>query len=125
MKLETYEERLEYLKQDQLPGYETFGHMRHINQAFYKSARWRKVRRQVIVRDAGFDLGVDGREVSGIITVHHINPITIEDILNDSPAIYDPENLITVSSPTHKAIHYGYKPDAPWSERRPGDTKSW
>lgn len=105
-RLRTFEERFAYLRLDGKVGEETFGYDRYINQILYKSERWRKLRDKIIIRDNGCDLGVEGREIHGPIIVHHINPITIEDILNDNPMVYDPDNLVCVSPMTHNAIHY-------------------
>lgn len=105
--LQTFDERIEFLKLSGSVGEETFGHMRYINQEFYRSREWRRLRREIIIRDMGCDLGVEGFEIDDIIIVHHINPITMEDILNGNPLVYDPENLICVSKSTHDYIHYG------------------
>lgn len=106
MKLKTFEERFNYLKVNGAVGRETFGYDRILNQTLYTSGEWRKFRRDIIVRDQGCDLGIREREIGGPITVHHINPITLEDVLNRSSKIFDPENVICVSDLTHKAIHY-------------------
>ena len=104
----TFEERFRYLKLDGRIGQETFGFDRHLNQMIYqKSPRWKKARDLVIIRDNGCDLGVEGHEIYGKIIVHHMNPITLEDILNDRDWIYDPEFLISTIHNTHNAIHYG------------------
>lgn len=104
--LPTFEERFEYLKLGGKVGRETFGYDRYLNQILYKLPEWLSVRDKVIVRDNGCDLGVLGREVYGRILVHHMNPITVEDILNRNPAIFDPEFLISTTKNTHDAIHY-------------------
>lgn len=107
MKLNTFEERFEYLKIGGKVGEDTFGHDRYLNQILYKSDRWRKeTRPTIIARDEGCDLGIDDREIGDRILVHHINPITVDDILNDNPKVFDPENLICTSHNTHQAIHY-------------------
>jgi 5-methylcytosine-specific restriction endonuclease McrA len=106
-KLKSFEERYEYLKLSGVIGETTFGYDRCINQLFYKSKRWAKTRDKVIIRDGGCDLGVEGREIYGIILIHHMDPITIEDIELDRDEIYDPEFLICTSLNTHNAIHYG------------------
>lgn len=124
----TFEERFEYLELGGTVGEETFGHDRYLNQMFYSSDLWKSVRRNIILRDNGFDLGVDGYEIRGLITVHHINPITIEDIVNHSSILIDPENLITTAfATTHKAIHYGNRDILPkdFVERTPFDTCPW
>ena len=100
--LPTFKERFEYLKLDGQVGVDTFGRDRYYNQIFYqRDIEWRQARRQVIIRDLGCDLGLEG------IIIHHMNPITIEDILNRNPDIFNPEYLICTSQKTHNAIHYG------------------
>lgn len=106
MTIPTFKERFNYLKLDWGVGIETFGRDRYIYQNFLKSPKWRATRRVIIIRDNGCDLGMPGYKIEESIEVHHINHITIEDILNDDPKLYDPNNLITTSSNTHKAIHY-------------------
>ena len=106
--LPTYIERFNYLKLDGQVGIDTFGFDRHINQNLYqRSPRWKKSRDEVIIRDNGCDLGVEGYEIHGKIIVHHMNPITLDDILKDRDWIYDPEFLICTIHNTHNAIHYG------------------
>ena len=106
--LPTFKERFNYLKLDSLVGKETFGYDRYINQQLYqRNPRWKKSRDKVIIRDNGCDLGVEGFEIFGKIIVHHMNPITLDDILNDRDWIYDPEYLICTVHNTHNAIHYG------------------
>lgn len=102
----TFEERFEYLKLDGRVGAETFGFDRYLNQAFYKSDEWLSIRDYVITRDNGCDLGVEGYEIYGRIIIHHMNPITKEDILQRSKFLIDPEYLITTIKRTHDAIHY-------------------
>lgn len=104
--LPTFEERFEYLRLGGKVGAETFGFDRYLNQIFYKSDKWLSVRDKVIIRDNGCDLGIEGREIYGRILVHHINPITMDDIVNHSSWILDPEYLITTVKNTHDAIHY-------------------
>lgn len=104
--LDTFEERFEYLRMNGKVGDLTFGHDRYMNQWFYKTDEWLRVRDIVIQRDYGNDLGVEGCEIGGIIIVHHMNAITREDIINRNPKILEPEYLICVSDRTHKAIHY-------------------
>lgn len=107
-KLKTFEERYEYLKLDGSVGEETFGFDRYLNQKFYKyDPDWKKVRDEVIFRDNGCDLGIEGREINGLILVHHMNPITKEDILDRSEYLLNPNYLITTIKSTHDAIHYG------------------
>lgn len=107
-KLKTFRERYEYLKLDGTVGEETFGFDRYINQMFYKSEEWKRIRNYVITRDNGCDLGISDRKiVDSVILVHHMNPITKEDIINKNEILLDPEYLITTIKPTHDAIHYG------------------
>lgn len=107
-KLKTFRERYEYLKLDGTVGEETFGFDRYINQMFYKSEEWKRIRNNVIIRDNGCDLGIPDRKiVDSVILVHHMNPITKEDIINKNEILLDPEYLITTIKPTHDAIHYG------------------
>lgn len=130
-RLETFEERFNYLKLSGTPSYITFGGHRQLNQMLYKSPIWRNdVRPRVILRDNGCDLGIDDRPImkGDILIIHHINPITIEDVVNNNPCVYDLNNLICCTDRTHKQIHYGdgsnLIPSEP-IERRPGDTKLW
>lgn len=123
----TFEERFEYLKLDGQVGVETFGFDRYLNQAFYKSDEWLSIRDYVITRDNGCDLGMEGYEIYGRILIHHINPITKDDIIQRSRILLDPENLITTVKRTHDAIHYGDSNllmKAP-IERRKNDTCPW
>lgn len=107
-KLKTFRERYEYLKLDGAVGEETFGFDRYINQMFYKSEEWKRIRNYVITRDNGCDLGIQDRKIiDSVILVHHMNPITKEDIINKNEILLDPEYLITTIKPTHDAIHYG------------------
>lgn len=106
--LPTLEERFKYLKLDGRVGVDTFGFDRHLNQMIYQhDPRWLNVRDQVIIRDNGCDLGVEGYEIYGKIIVHHMNPIAVEDILENRDWIFDPEFLICTTHNTHNAIHYG------------------
>ena len=105
--LPTFEERFEYLHLQGGVGESTFGGDRWLNQVFYRSHEWKRVRDFVIMRDNGCDLGIPGRELYGIAYIHHINPITKRDIVERSEVLLDPENLITVSKRTHDMIHYG------------------
>lgn len=125
--LPTFEERFEYLRLDGRVGEETFGFDRYLNQVFYKSKEWLQVRDQVIARDNGCDLGMEGHEIYSKILVHHMNPVSKEDILKRSEWILDPEYLICTIKNTHDAIHYGDRSllaTAP-IERRPNDTCPW
>ena len=108
MKLKTFEERFEYLKLDGTVGEDTFGFDRYLNQIFYKSKEWLSVRNYVITRDNGCDLGASDHEIRGDrIIIHHMNPITKEDILSRSDFLLNPEYLISTVDNTHRAIHYG------------------
>lgn len=127
--IKDYIERFRYLKIGGTVGHATFGEDRYLNQVFYKSPEWESVRNFVIVRDNGCDLGIKGYEIGDhdMIIVHHIIPITAQDILDRNPIVLDPDNLICVTRATHNAIHYGgeltlrnYLPD-----RKPGDTCPW
>lgn len=103
----TFKERFEYLRLGGRVGEETFGFDRYLNQSFYKSPEWRSVRDQVIIRDAGCDLAMEGHEIFGKILVHHMNPISMEDIVHRTKYLLDPEYLICTIKNTHDAIHYG------------------
>ena len=103
----TFEERFQYLRLDGVVGEDTFGFDRYLNQIFYRSQRWKKIRNHVIIRDHGCDLGVEGYEIHGRILIHHMNPITEYDIINRTKYLLDPEYLICTIDNTHKAIHYG------------------
>ena len=123
----TFEERYEYLRLNGRVGEETFGFDRYLNQVFYKSKEWRSIRDYVIARDNGCDLGMEGYEIFGQILIHHMNPITKEDILERKDVLLNPEYLITTVKNTHDAIHYGdgnLLVTAP-IERRKNDTCPW
>ena len=127
VQMKTFEDRYKYLKLSGSIGSQTFGFDRYLNQKFYKSLEWKKVRDFVIVRDNGCDLGCPDKPIFGKILIHHMNPITIEDISNNPEEILNPEYLISVSLDTHNAIHYGDKNllmTAP-IERSPNDTCPW
>lgn len=126
-RLETFEERYDYLRLASSIGVATFGFDRWMNQAFYRSTEWKTARRHVITRDLGHDLGVEGYEISGDVHVHHMNPMSVADVVHAEATILDPEYLISVSSRTHNAIHFGDErllPQGP-IQRMPGDTKLW
>lgn len=106
MLLPTFEERFEYLKLSGIVGEETFGFDRWINQKFYRSTEWKHIRDQVIIRDNGCDLGIEGREIYGKILIHHMNPISKKDILERTDLLLNPMYLISVTKQTHDAIHY-------------------
>ena len=125
--LPTFEERFRYLRLKGAVGEDTFGFDRYLNQVFYRSAEWKRVRDQVIIRDNGCDLGVEGREIYGRILIHHMNPITIKDIRTASEFLLNPDYLICVTHATHNAIHYGDENlliKAP-IERTKNDTCPW
>lgn len=127
IKLPTFEERYRYLRIGGRVGEETFGFDRYLNQMFYTSNEWRDIRDHVIIRDNGCDLGIPDREISGRILVHHMNPITVEDVVKRSKYLLDPEYLISTIKNTHDAIHYGDESllfTGP-IERRPNDTCPW
>lgn len=119
--LETFDERLEYLKLWGVPHTSP----RHLSQSFYKHKLWLATRDAIIKRDWGFDLGVFGIYIHGPVYVHHMNPLSEEDILEWSPKLFDPENLIATSMKTHNLIHYKPSEKLPYVERRPEDTKLW
>lgn len=126
-KLKSFEDRFNYLKLDGKVGVSTFGYDRYLNQIFYKSQKWKQARDKVIIRDNGCDLGIDGYQINDKIIIHHMNPISLEDIEKGSNVIYDPEYLICVSDNTHNAIHFGNDNilEKTIIERKPGDTKLW
>ena len=125
--LPTFIERFRYLKLDGSVGMDTFGHDRWLNQVLYRSTEWKRFRNGIIVRDNGCDLGDPDRPIFGKILIHHINPLTIEDVLNRSPKIFDEENVICTQLITHNAIHYGDE-SILYQEpitRKPNDTCPW
>lgn len=127
-KLRTFEERFNYLRLDGVVGKDTFGFDRIFNQLFYKWPEWKASRNKVIIRDNGCDLGIEGHEIYGQrIIVHHLNPVTLEDIERKSEFLLDPEYLITTIHSTHNAIHYGDESLLIRSpiERRQNDTCPW
>lgn len=126
-RLQTFNERYEYLRLGGRVGASTFGVDRYLNQMLYTSDEWRSLRNDIIIRDEGNDLGVFGFEIVDKIIIHHMNPITREDIINYNPEVFDPRFLICVSFNTHQAIHYGDErllPQLP-VERRRNDTIPW
>lgn len=122
-----FEERYDYLKLGGEVGKATFGFDRWINQQFYRTHEWRQVRNEVIFRDNGCDLGILGYEIHAQLMVHHMNPVTSEDLLHGETWVLDPEYLITTTHRTHNAIHYGDSSllVKPVIERRAGDTRLW
>ena len=126
LQLTTFEDRFEYLRLVGKVGFPTFGHERWMNQHFYTSSEWRRIRNEVIARDNGFDLGVVGHPISGKIIVHHMCPLDPEKLEHSDETILSPEFLISCSIMTHNAIHFGdAAPDHEPIERRPGDTLLW
>lgn len=127
IQLKTFEERFEYLKLDGIVGRETFGFDRYLNQMFYTSIEWKKFRRDIILRDNGCDLAIPGLDIVGKIFIHHLNPITKEDILNRTEYLMNPEFVICSSKLTHDAIHYGDSDLLPKGpvERKRNDTCPW
>lgn len=105
--LSTFEERYRYLKLGGKIGVETFGYDRYLNQILYNSPEWKTFRHKMIIRDNGCDLAMEGFEIHGMILLHHINPISVEDVLRRDPKIFDPENVVSTVLNTHNAIHYG------------------
>ena len=103
----TFEERFEYLQLKGSVGKDTFGYDRYLNQVLYRSPEWKRLRNQIIIRDDGCDLACDGYDIYGKVLIHHLNPITVEDVLARSRKVFDPNNLVCVSHNTHNAIHYG------------------
>lgn len=127
MSYRSFEERLLYLMCNGNVGEDTFGSHRYLNQRLYSSDRWKRVRREVIIRDNGFDLAHEDYPIVGTIYVHHLNPITINDILEEKTCVFDPKNLISTSFKTHNVIHYG-KDGQELNNlviREPNDTCPW
>lgn len=127
IKFETFEDRFNYLKLTGIIGEITFGGHRILNQMLYQSPKWKSVRRKVILRDNGCDLGHEDYTIHGSVYIHHINPITIDNVLGESSCVFDLENLICVSFRTHQAIHYGTEellPNGP-VVRKKNDTCLW
>lgn len=127
IKLKTFNERYEYLKLQGVVCRETFGYERRVNQLLYKSPQWYDARLIVIIRDNGCDLSIDSRPIRDKILVHHIEPISLSDIRENRPCVFDPNNLICVSHTTHNAIHFGDNSQLKKEvvERVIGDTKLW
>lgn len=128
--IDSFLDRIKYLMLFGSVNEETFGVNRYLNQNLYKSTRWKTIRRDIILRDDGFDLGHKDRPINGYIYVHHITPITVDDILNDNPMVYDPDNLISCSHAVHNAIHYSTLNDikiqfAEYQPRKENDTCPW
>lgn len=126
-RIQTFEERFHYLSLKQEVGRATFGFDRYMNQQFYASREWKQIRYDVIARDNGCDLGIDGYEIHDKIYIHHMNPMTVQDIDEGLDSILNPDVLITTTHRTHNAIHYGDERLLPkqYTPRRAGDTKLW
>lgn len=126
-RLETFEERYDYLKLGGRVGRATFGSDRHFNQRFYRSTEWRQLRDHILVRDEASDLGIQGLDIHARALIHHMSPLDIQDIIHSSDNLLNPEYLITVTHNTHNAIHYGDSSllTKPFTERNPGDTNLW
>lgn len=126
-RLETFEERFQYLKLDGSVGGMTFGFDRYINQRFYTSYEWKSARNEVVLRDLGRDLGIFGHDIYNGVLIHHMNPIVVDDILQHAEWILDPEYLITTTKRTHNAIHFGNENPYPRVvlTRTPSDTTPW
>ncbi len=128
IKMDTFEDRFNYLALHGRVGQDTFGYERYLNQMLYKNYKWRHLRNQIIIRDNGCDLALEGYDIHDKIYIHHMNPITAEDIENNSEYLWNPEFLICVSFSTHNAIHYGdtsYLNLNKVIERSPNDTIPW
>lgn len=127
IKIPNFENRFEYLKIAGRVGESTFGFDRFLNQSFYRSKEWRNIRNFVITRDEGCDLADPDHPIYGQVIIHHLNPLTIEDVENHTEFLLDPEYLITTQHSTHNAIHYGDSSLLPkdFVERKPGDTCPW
>jgi hypothetical protein len=127
IQLNTFEERYKFLQLRGIVGSSTFGYERFLNQGLYTSRKWRNTRDEVIIRDDGCDLGVAGYQIYDKIIIHHINPLTPEEIEFEDDSLYDLDNLISTSFKTHNAIHYGdiNLLDKQIIERRPKDTCPW
>lgn len=125
MQLKTFDERYEYLKLNGRVADLTFGFDRYINQVFYKSDEWLNIRDNIIVRDLGCDLGLEGYEIYKGIIIHHMNPISIDDIRCRTDYLLNPEYLISTCLRTHNAIHYGNRSPNIITERSRGDTCPW
>ena len=125
--LPTFEERFKYLQLDGSVGKDTFGYDRYLNQLFYKTTEWKRLRRDLIIRDNGCDLGVEGHEIYGRIIIHHLNPITKDDIVSRTEYLLNPDFLICTTHNTHNAIHYGDESLLITSpvERSKNDTCPW
>lgn len=127
IEIDSFLDRYKYLRLQGAVGEKTFGSERSRNQKFYASREWRLIRDEVITRDSGLDLGITGFEIYDRVLIHHMNPMTIDDIRHGNESILEPEYLISTTHNTHNAIHYGDESllRLPIQERRPGDTALW
>jgi len=126
-RIDSFDERYRYLALRGSVGDPTFGFDRYINQMFYASRQWKQIRQHIIARDSACDLGIEGYEIHSRLYIHHMNPMTAEDIVHGDDSVLDPEFLITTTHQTHNAIHYGDERQLPrqFVERSAGDTKLW
>lgn len=124
-KLKTFDDRFNYLAVKGTVASETFGYDRYLNQQFYTSTEWQRIRNYVIDRDNGCDLGLENYEIGGRIVIHHMNPIVVDDIIHSSDILLDPEYLVCTSFDTHNAIHFGKLSDVKIVERSKNDTCPW
>lgn len=128
IRYQTFEDRLNYLLLHGSVGADTFGFDRYLNQMLYHSVEWKQLRPKIIERDMGCDLAMEGYDILSGVLIHHINPITVEDVVNHNPIVFDPNNLITTTHATHQIIHYGFKEDVNRlivTERHENDTCPW
>lgn len=127
IRIPDFKSRFNYLRLDGKVAHETFGFDRYLNQRFYASKEWKKFRRDIIIRDGGFDMAHKDFPIPGRIIIHHLNPIAPEDLENSADLLLDPNNVVCVSEDTHNAIHYGVEDIVrkDYTPRRPGDTKLW
>lgn len=127
IRLPTFLDRFKYLQLGGQVGVETFGYDRYLNQILYRTAEWKRFRNEIIIRDNGCDLACEGYEIVSRCLIHHINPITVEDVIKRDPKVFDPENVITTILNTHNAIHYGDESLLITEpiERKPNDTCPW
>lgn len=128
IRYQTFEDRLNYLLLHGSVGTDTFGFDRYLNQMLYHSVEWKRLRQQIIERDLACDLGMEGYDILSGVLIHHINPITVDDVVNHNPIVFDPNNLITTTHATHQIIHYGFKEDVNRlivTERHENDTCPW
>lgn len=127
IKIPTFLDRFRYLQLGGQVGVETFGYDRYLNQMLYRTTEWKRFRNEIIIRDNGYDLACEGYEIVGKILIHHINPISVEDVLLRDQKVFDPENVISTTLNTHNAIHYGDESLLITEpiERKPNDTCPW